>query len=263
MECWPNTRPQGRTLSSLPGRMAPKARSTITTIPIRYSRSSARCEPRNSRTLSPSSGVKHQEFLGYRDSGMMGTEPNNNPDSFWQADLMEATGRLISMIRTYQPDVMTIYDPFGGYGHPDHIQVHRIGIAAFFGSLDQGRFPLAEGEELWTPYKLYWNVWPRSRLQVFAKHRLAAGTITEEEYKGYQKAGIPDEEITTTVDISDYLATKLAALKAHRTQIPDDWFMFQVPEDARPAVFGTETFQRVFSRVDAPARESDLFEGLR
>ena len=208
-------------------------------------------------------GVKHHEFLGYRDSGMMGAEENENSTSFWQADFTEATGRLVRLIRKYQPEVLTIYDPFGGYGHPDHIQVHRIGLAAFFGSLDEGRFPLEEDEEPWAPYKVYWTAWPRSRVQVFARHRLEAGMITEEEYEEMKRHGIPDEEITTTVDISDHLEAKLAALKAHRTQIPDDWFMFQVPEEHRPAVFGIETFQRIFSRVDAPARETDLFDGLR
>ena len=208
-------------------------------------------------------GVKHHEFLGYRDSGMMGTDANSNESSFWQADFTEATKRLIKLIRRYQPEVFTIYDPFGGYGHPDHIQVHRIGIAAYFGSSDGGRFPVEEGEESWTPSKLYWTTWPRSRVQVFAKHRLEAGLITQEEYEGNTRAGTPDGEITATIDISDYLDAKLEALRAHRTQIPDDWFMLQVPEEHRPAVFGTETFQRIFSRIDAPFRETDLFEGLR
>ncbi len=208
-------------------------------------------------------GVKHHEFLGYRDSGMMGTEPNDHPDSFWQADFMEATARLVRLIRRYQPEVLTIYDPFGGYGHPDHIQVHRIGMAGYFGSMDQGRFPLEDGEELWSPLKVYWTTWPRSRVRTFAQHRLDAGMITQEEFEAMQNAGTPDEEITATIDITDHLDTKLAALRAHRTQIPDDWFMLQVPEEHRPAVFGTETFQRVYSRVEAPFRETDLFEGLR
>lgn len=208
-------------------------------------------------------GVTHSEFLGYRDSGMMGTDPNNNPESFWQADFNEATKRLVHLIREYQPEVMTIYDPFGGYGHPDHIQVHRIGIAAYFGAADTGRFPLDDGEELWAPAKLYWSAWPRSRVRSFAAHRLAAGKITQEEHDAMQNAGTPDEEITTVVDISDHLDQKLSALRAHRTQIPEDWFMLQVPEEHRASVFGTETFQRIFSRVEAPFRETDLFEGLR
>lgn len=208
-------------------------------------------------------GVKHHEFLGYRDSGMMGTDANSNESSFWQADFTEATKRLIKLIRRYQPEVFTIYDPFGGYGHPDHIQVHRIGIAAYFGSSDLGRFPVEEGEESWTPSKLYWTTWPHSRVKVFAKHRLEAGLITQEEYEGNTRAGTPDDEITATINISDYLDTKLEALRAHRTQIPDDWFMLQVSEEHRPAVFGTETFQLIFSRIDAPFREADLFEGLR
>jgi LmbE family N-acetylglucosaminyl deacetylase len=208
-------------------------------------------------------GVRHHEFLGYRDSGMMGTAPNANPDSFWQADFSEATTRLIRLIRKYQPEVLTIYDPWGGYGHPDHIQVHRIGLAAFFGSFDVSRYPVDAGQESWAPKKLYWSTPSRSRMQKFAKHRFEGGKITEDEYARYRQSGVPNDEITAVVDISGYLDEKLAALKAHRTQIPDDWYMFQVPEEHRPAVFGTETFQRIYTRVEAPFRETDLFEGLR
>jgi LmbE family N-acetylglucosaminyl deacetylase len=208
-------------------------------------------------------GVKHHEFLGYRDSGMMDTDPNNNPDSFWQADFMGATTRVVRLIRRYKPEVFTIYDPFGGYGHPDHIQVHRIGIAAYFGSADEGRFPLEDGEEPWSPLKMYWTTRPRSRVLTFARHRLEAGMITQEEFDGMRRAGTPDDEITATVDVVEFLDRKLDALRAHRTQIPDDGFILQVPEEHRAATFGTETFQRIFSRVDAPFRETDLFEGLR
>ena len=107
-------------------------------------------------------GISQHHFLGYRDSGMMGSDPNEHPDCFWQADFTEATARLIRLIRRHRPEVMTIYDPFGGYGHPDHIQVHRIGMAAYFGAEDTRRFPLAEGEEAWRPDKLYMSTWPRS-----------------------------------------------------------------------------------------------------
>lgn len=208
-------------------------------------------------------GVPHHEFLGYRDSGMMGTAGNGHSDSFWQADFMESTGRLVRLLRRYRPEVVVVYDPFGGYGHPDHIQVHRVGTAAFFGASDRARFPVEEEEELWEPAKLYWSTWPRSRVRAFAKLRHQAGLISEEEAARMAEGGTPDEDITTTIDIAQWLERKYQALRAHRTQIPEDWWMLQVPEQNQPALFGRETFQRVFSRVEAPYREDDLFAGLR
>ena len=208
-------------------------------------------------------GVPNHHFLGFRDSGMMGSETNRHPDCFWQADLMEATARLVHLLRRYTPEVLTIYDPFGGYGHPDHLQVHRIGMAAYFGAENVRWFPLQDGEELWTPVKLYISTWPRSRLRRMTQARFEAGLITKEEARESEGWGTPDDDITTLVDVRPWVGRKIAALRAHRTQIPEDWFMLQVPDEELPGVLGVETFQRVFSRVDAPFRETDLFEGLR
>ena len=137
-------------------------------------------------------GVPNHHFLGYRDSGMMGTDPNRHPGSFWQADFMDATARLVHLIRRYTPEVLTIYDPFGGYGHPDHIQVHRVGLAAYFGTDDVRRFPLEEGEEPWRVTKLYMSTWPRSRVAAMTAARRRAGLITEEEAKESEGWGTPD-----------------------------------------------------------------------
>lgn len=208
-------------------------------------------------------GVKHHEFLGYRDSGMMGETSNDHPDSFWRAEMMEATGRLISLIRRYQPEVMVIYDPIGGYGHPDHINVHRIGMSAWYAARDFGRFPLVDGEEAWMPHKLYWTVFPRSRYVRFAERRLEQGEITEEQFEQAKNSGFPDEDVTTWIDVRDQLDQKMEAWKAHRSQIPEDWFFFTLTGDAREEALSHETFLRIFSRVPAPDHESDLFAGLR
>ncbi len=208
-------------------------------------------------------GVPHHEFLGYRDSGMMGTAPNDHPDAFWRADFMEATGRLVHLIRRYRPDVMVIYDPFGGYGHPDHINVHRIGMAAFAGSSDLGRFPLEDGEEAWTPHKLYWAAWPRTRVRAMADARFQAGAIDAVERDRMYHGGTPDDHIHAWIDVSDAIDRKLSALRAHRSQIPEDWFLLTIPEELRPVMLGREAFVRVFSHVDTEKIESDLFAGLR
>ena len=205
-------------------------------------------------------GVPEHVFLGYRDSGMMGEDSNLHPDCFWQADFDAAVGRMVRIIRRFRPDVMTIYDPYGGYGHPDHIQVHRVGLAAFWASPDQERYPLEEGEEPWIVPKLYWSSWPRSRRRRFAEIRLAAGEITQEEYDRAAVSGTPDE-LLTIVDTSEWVDTKLKALRAHRSQIPEDWFMLRVDEDVRDEVVGREAFYRVHSSVDV-ADDGDLFTGL-
>lgn len=208
-------------------------------------------------------GVDHHQFLGYRDSGMMGTEPNSHPDAFWNADLMEATARLVRHIRAYQPEVMVIYDPFGGYGHPDHINVHRIGMAAYVGSVDLARFPLEGDEVPWQPAKLYWTTWPRSRSKAFADLRLEAGMIDQEQHERMQNAGTPDEAISAFIDVTDVLDIKEKALRAHRSQIPEDWFLFSIPEEMRPEVLGFESFVKIFDRTNSAAKEDDLFTGLR
>ena len=208
-------------------------------------------------------GVPNHHYLEFRDSGMMGTEANQHPESFWQADFMDATARLVRLVRRYTPEVMTIYDPFGGYGHPDHIQVHRVGMAAYFGAEDVARFPLEDGEEPWQATKLYMSTWPRSRVVTMTEARVAAGRITREEAEKSSGWGTPDEDISTMVDVSDQVDLKVEALRAHRSQIPEDWFMLQVGEEDLPTTMGVEAFQRLFSRIDVPFREDDLFTGIR
>lgn len=207
-------------------------------------------------------GVSHHEFLGYRDSGMMGTEDNHHPNSFWQADFMDATRRVVGAIRRYRPDVVLVYDPFGGYGHPDHIQVHRIGLAAYYAASDLGRFPLEEGQQLHVPSKLYWSAWPRSRVAAFADMRLRAGHIDEEEAARMRHGGLPDEDVDAWIDVASYLDHKDQAWRAHRSQIPEDWWFFQIPEDVRPDIMGREAFVRVHSRVPVSGVEDDLMAGL-
>lgn len=205
-------------------------------------------------------GVGEQHFLGYRDSGMMGEDSNLHPNSFWQADFDEAVGRVISHIRSFRPEVMTIYDPYGGYGHPDHIQVHRVGLAAMWASLDQTRYPLGEGEEPWMVPKVYWTSWPRSRRRRFAELRLAAGEITQQEFDAASVSGTPDE-LLLFVDTGNWIETKLDALRAHRSQIPEDWFMLAVGEEMRHEVVGIETFYRLHSDIEV-VDNGDLFAGL-
>lgn len=208
-------------------------------------------------------GVKRHEFLGYRDSGMMGQPSNQHPGCFWMADFDEAVGKLVKLIRHYQPEVMTIYDPFGGYGHPDHIQVHRVGLAAFYAARDLGRYPLRDGEIEWAPAKLYWTAWPRSRVKAFADVRLEQGTIDKSTHERMAAAGFPDDQVTAWIDVRDRWKQKEAAWRAYRSQIPEDWFMLQVADAVEEQILGREAFARIASSVACTELEDDLFAGLR
>jgi len=208
-------------------------------------------------------GVTAVELLGYRDSGMAGSPENDDPACFGQASFMEAVGRLVRLVRRYRPEVMTAYDPFGGYGHPDHIQVHRVGTAAFFGAADVGRFPVEEGGEPWQPSKLYWVTWPRERTRQRRRAAAEAGEITAAEAEAEPDTGTMEEHISTFLDIAPWFDRKWAAILAHRTQIAETGWLLAIPEEARRRAFSREAFIRAFSRVAAPEDAPDLFAGLR
>ena len=210
-------------------------------------------------------GVGEFVALGYRDSGMMGTPDNEHPDCFWQADLDAATRRLVGIVRRTRPDVIVTYDERGDYGHPDHINAHRIAVAAFDAAGDPARYP-EEGPEPWVPKKLYYSAWPRSRNELMRRLLAEAGIdnpFSEEEDQGEDEYATPDELVTTSVDVSAYVDTKAAALLAHRTQMGPGSWLSRVPESIWRQLWRTEYFRRAQSRVPAPEREDDLFAGLR
>jgi len=208
-------------------------------------------------------GVSTVEMLGYRDSGMMGTADNDHPDAFWGADFMDAVGRLVRIIRTHRPEVVTAYDPYGGYGHPDHIQVHRVGTASFFGAADVGRFPEDSFGEAWQPDRLFWATWPRERSRQVRRTMVELGQMDPDEAAREPAAGTRDEDITTRIDVRPWFDVKWEAVLAHHSQIAmDSWFR-TIPDEVRRAGFADETFVLVFDRTHAHAATGDLFAGLR
>ena len=112
------------------------------------------------------------------------------------------------VIRRHRPEVITCYDPYGGYGHPDHIQVHRIGTAAFFGAADIGRFPPVDGEEPWQPLKLYWSTWPRERSRQARRAMAAIGRLPAEEAEQEPDHGAREDDITTRLDVREWFDRK-------------------------------------------------------
>jgi LmbE family N-acetylglucosaminyl deacetylase len=188
-------------------------------------------------------GVADLRYLGYHDSGMMGTAQNDHGASFWNADLMEATGRLVRIVREVRPEVVTAYDPFGGYGHPDHIQVHRVGTAAFFGAADTGRFPRAEFGDPWLAGTLLWATWSRERATgVRRAMRGEALEVQEDE----APTGFPSVFLSVRRDVVPYLGRKRQALLCHDTQFATESWIRALPDDQIVDFLGHEVFIRAW-----------------
>jgi N-acetyl-1-D-myo-inositol-2-amino-2-deoxy-alpha-D-glucopyranoside deacetylase len=224
-------------------------------------------------------GVTEWENLGYRDSGMMGTDGNRDPRAFWQADLDEAAGRLTWLVRHYQPDVMTTYNPFGGYGHPDHIRTHDVAVRAFDRAGDPAWYAaqLEEpGLEVWAPSKLYEQAIPASvrtamsdRLRELGKRSFwePPEDATPEQIAEFEafaaKMLVPDEDVTTWLDISGApLEAKWAAIHEHVTQISDESTFLLLGLDGWRAGWATEAYILRETRVESSLPETDLFAGI-
>ncbi len=214
--------------------------------------------------------VTDHRFLGgpgrWRDSGMMGTPPNDRPDVFWQADLEEAVRELVAVVRETRPQVVVTYDANGGYGHPDHVQAHRITVQAFAAAADPAYAP-GLGEP-WQASKLYWTAFPKSVLQAGIDHLKEAG---QPDMFGADSAddlpfGNPDADVTTSVDATEHVDAKMAAMRAHKTQISVDGPFFALADGVGLQAFGTEYFVlaegELGARDGADGREPDLFAGL-
>jgi LmbE family N-acetylglucosaminyl deacetylase len=207
-------------------------------------------------------GVDEVHFLGYGDSGMWGADTNQLPDAFWKVDINEAVGRLVEHIRRFRPQVVVSYDGVGGYGHPDHIQTHRVTLLAVEAAHMKALYP--EAGEPWRVQKLYYTSIPVSMLRKYADMAKEAGMPPPFGVENPEDLPFvtPDEWITTTVNIRDAVARKRRALIAHHSQIGPDWPMLAVPEEITREHFATEFFQLVISRVPVTLPETDVFAGI-
>ena len=191
-------------------------------------------------------GVDRVEFLGYRDSGMAGESTNNDEGAFARADVEEAAGRLAKVLREEGADVLTVYDNHGGYGHPDHVQVHRVGVRA---------------AELAGTRRVYESTMNRDYIRTLIEQRAGEMPDTPDAPDAAQMDdfGSPESIITTTVDVRDFVDRKREAMAAHASQIPADSFFLAMPPDAFRQAFGAEWF----IRRDAPGiREKWIFDDL-
>ena len=190
----------------------------------------------------------------YRDSGMMGTEVNNRSDVFWQADLEEAADHLVKVIEEIKPHILITYDEIGGYGHPDHIQAHRFAMRA-------------SEKSIWQIQKIYWNTMPKS---VLAESMAKMKELGSDFFGADSVDDLPfakdDSFVTTLIDGNSYVEAKMAAMKAHHTQISLDGPFFALSDNLGLQVWGNEYYTLVKGEKSAPfdsnGREADLFSGV-
>ncbi len=184
-------------------------------------------------------GAKRVEFLGYTDSGMMGEPTNDAPYCFWQADVEHAAKLLAVILDEEEPDILTIYDDNGGYGHPDHIQVHRVGRRA----AELGAVPVVAQGTI-----------NRDWLIRGAKGR------NQELPENVATMGKPEAEITHRVDAVDFVEQKRASMRAHASQMGPDHFMLAMPDAMFALGMGTEFY--IVDPLPSPASAPELFEEL-
>jgi len=207
-------------------------------------------------------GVSDFRFLGapvkkWRDSGMIGTPQNEGPDAFWNSDLDEAARHLEKIILEIKPHVLITYDENGGYGHPDHIKAHQVAMRA-------AELARASG---WEIKKIYWNTIPISVIE----EGIAAMKGTGVDFFGVEKAedfpfAAPDHLVTTVFNGDEFVAKKMAAMKAHPTQIAVDGPFFALSDNLGFRVWGREFYRLVHGEKSGPfdeaGRELDLFAGV-
>lgn len=196
-------------------------------------------------------GVAHLELLGYRDSGMMGWQQNDDPGSFWKVAVADAAARLAALMDRYQPEVVVTYDDNGFYGHPDHIQAHRITMRA--------------AEQTAIPRKIYETAVAREDVaEMYSRFKDLGIDIdgAEELDPDNPPFGVPRSTITTTVDVAAFVDAKRDAIVAHGSQTDSVWFQ-KIPQDVFRMIFSRESFVRRHDTTGAPVPEGDLFAGLR
>ena len=205
-------------------------------------------------------GIQDVIVLRYRDSGMDGAEDNNHPRAFSRAHMGEIVGHVVRIVRSTRPQVLLTFDPNGGYGHPDHIAIHTAAVKAFSAASNPNSYPeqLIRGLRPHRPERLYYAVFPRSAVKSIHAAIRESGAPSDFLELDPESMGVPDEEITTVLDVGMYVDQKRQAALCHGTQIqggdPFDW----LPEAIRGDMLAREHFIRVAPPVNGPAGSKEL-----
>lgn len=236
-------------------------------------------------------GAIRHHLLGYHDSGMMGTDSNQRPEAFWNVELDEPIGRVVRLIREARPAAVVTYDSNGNYGHPDHINAHRVAVGAWEAAADPERYPDA-GEPFAVPklYEIAFNrdAWLAMMAEMQARgialpwdfdeslEAAASGEATEaaeaaeaseadQPDSWIESFGTPDAEITTRIDVAAHADAKRASMEAHRTQRQDMGWLLELPPDIQAGALSPEHFVLTRWRdheVSPDLREDSFWTGL-
>lgn len=210
------------------------------------------------RTACRMLGVEELRFLGYRDSGMKDTPENEDPRALIQAEPEEAICRLVEMMRELQPDVVITFEPFGWYGHPDHVAVSRLATEAYDRAAHQsgpdGVANAVHGSD-WRPQRLFHAVLPASLFEAMTTYAREHGFLNGDGFEPQEEARAVEARITHTLDVHDLVDVKLDAMWAHRTQFGDDHWFRKIPKEMLDELWGTEYFIQV--RPAPAAKQTD------
>lgn len=205
-------------------------------------------------------GVKNLWFLGYRDSGMIGTADNQNPHSLLQANPAEVVGKIVAVIRKFRPQVVVTFDETGGYGHPDHITAYKHTTSAFYAAADAALYP--ELGPAFQVSKLYYSSFPRSAMRAMGDWLRSQDTPVEEWVTKLdpEQLGLPDEQIDVRLNVSAYLEAKGHSWAMHRTQMNPNNAMAQLPAETLREWRSYEHYHLAATRVESDAAGvNDLF----
>ena len=200
-------------------------------------------------------------MLGYRDSGMKGTPPNEHPDAFVNADVESVLERLVAIVRSERPQVVVGYDDHEWYPHPDHLRVHELSVPLFEAAADPSRF-LNAGEP-WEVTSLFAPIWSLRRVRTLHAAMQERGFESPyDEFLEKRDNGAAEDPIAAHIEVKDYIDLARAALAAHRTQVAPDGPWFRVPADVIRAAYPYEDFELLASRLDLDGIVDDLFAGV-
>jgi N-acetyl-1-D-myo-inositol-2-amino-2-deoxy-alpha-D-glucopyranoside deacetylase len=213
------------------------------------------------RCAAESMGVQEVVFLGYRDSGMVGTVQNSDPRAFINIPADRVIRQLVQIIRKFKPQIIVTFEPNGGYGHPDHIAIHKHTVAAYHDAADPTIYP--ELGPAWQTSRLFYTAIPKSFFHTMQEQMTSLGLDTSQlaslEESG---AGWPDDQVDVSLDVTTTVQAKWEALNCHRTQFGPENLFRRLPEENVKALMSYEYFALAYPKHARGTKLNDLFDGL-
>lgn len=205
-------------------------------------------------------GITDLRTLGYHDSGMAGTEGNDDPKAFVNQDLDEVVSKVASIYREVRPDAVVTYNEFGGYGHPDHIRAHEAAVLAIEAAADPSFEIPGEPHRV---EKLYYTAFSR-RAMIAMRDRYGNDEQAKRFFseENINRIATDDDQITTIVDVAPFIGPKFSSIRAHRTQLGTTSRWLELGEQEATEIYGRESFVRIRPTGAEAGSEDDLLSGI-